>query len=317
MKLKTADRSSVMNIYHSVLCIILLVPCLPEGAASAVSPYDELISIQIARTTRSQAMGLSFPSIGEGASTLFINPAGLVAVRGMALYGDYTEGDVLYPNGCARGCLALPLGRFAAGAGFFNKDSGGAGRWNVFLAGAAWRIMEGAKDSFLSIGAAAKIARISGETSSDCDICGPAGTDDTGITADIGVIVRPLPMVSIGCSSANLFEKDFETDGLADGRWRRHTRVGLSWLLQDRIIVSWDRSYYGPMKRDHYGISVRTSVPLELMTGFYDEKITGGVRFTQRRFDLSVAFSPDGDGRLAASVSAEVYFRKRPEEMRQ
>jgi hypothetical protein len=317
MKLKTADRSSAMKICHFVLCVNLLVPCLTVGAAAAVSPYDELIPIQIARTTRSQAMGLSFPSIGEGASALFINPAGLVAVRGLALYGDYTEGTLLYPNGCSRGCLALPFGRFAAAAGFFNKNSGGTGTWNVFLAGAAWRIVEGAKDSFLSIGASAKIARISGEMPSDCDVCGPPGTDDTGVTADIGVIVRPLPMVSIGCSSANLFEKDFETYGLADGRWRRHTRVGVSWLLQDRIIVSWDRSYYGPLKRDHYGISVRTSVPLELMTGFYDEKVTGGMRFTQRMFDLSVAFSPDGEGRLAASFSAEIYFRKKPEEIRQ
>lgn len=317
MKPKTTDRSSAMKNYLFVLCIVLLVPCLPEGTTAAVSPYDELIPIQIARTTRSQAMGLSFPSIGEGASTLFINPAGLVAVRGMALYGDYTEGDVLYPNGCARGCLALPFGRFAAAAGFFNKNSGGAGTWNVFLAGAAWRIVEGAQDSFLSIGATAKIARVSGEISSDCDVCGPAGTGDTGVTADVGVIVRPLPMVSIGCSSANLFEKDFETDGPADGRWRRHTRVGVSWLLQDRIIVSWDRCYYGSMKRNHYGISVRTSVPVELMTGFYDEKVTGGMRFTNRRFDLSAAFSPDGEGRLTASFSAEIYFRKRPEEIRQ
>ncbi len=317
MKLKTADRSSAMKYYHFVLYVNLLVQCLSEGAAASVSPYDELIPIQIARTTRSQAMGLSIPSIGEGASTLFMNPAGLVAVRGMALYGDYTEGGALYPNGCARGCLALPFGRFAAAAGFFDKNPVGAGRWNVFLAGAAWRIVEGAKDSFLSIGAAAKVARISDEVPSDCGICGPAGTDDTGVTADIGIIVRPLPMVSIGCSSANLFEKDFETVGLADGRWRRHTRVGVSWLLQDRIVVSWDRSYYGPMKRDHYGISVRTSVPLELMTGFYEEKVTGGMRFTQRRFDISVAFSPDGEGRLAASVSAEIYFRKRPEEIRQ
>ncbi len=261
-------------------------------------------------------MGLSFSSLCDDASTLFINPAGLVTTRGIALYGDYTNGADPCSKGYVRGCLALPYERLTVAAGFFRDNMDGGGTWNVLVAGAAWRMTEGAQGSFLSIGADARFGRIAQDVIGSCDVCGPARTADTGLTAGIGIMVRPLPIVSIGCSSENLFEKRFEL-GSAGVTWKRHTRLGISWFLQGRAVISWEREYYGAREINHYGISVRTSVPIELMTGFYEGKVTGGIRWVHRRFDVSIAFSPEDEGRIATSVCAQLFFRKKPDEIHQ
>jgi hypothetical protein len=252
--------------------------------------------------TRSRAMGQAFVSLGDDASTLFINAAGLVTVGSMTLYGDYGEPPDMNVSSSAKGCMVLPVGGVSAGAGWYRLGRTDGITENLFVTGIAKTLLRGTQGSFLSVGATLRAGRILSDP-----VCGTCGgrISESAITGDLGVMLRPLPILSIGYSMVNVRNAGF---GFIGASWPRTSRWGVSYFWEEKVVISYGQEHAGGETRRQYGFSVRTALPLELMGGFSDGNVSGGMRLLIDRFRASAAFSSSERYGVEFTVSLEILF---------
>jgi len=253
---------------------------------------------------RSQAIGGAFVSLAEGPASVFVNPAGIISGASPALYVDYAE-----PAG-VRGGRDWRLALCAGGAdtrgafGWYRRDSGG-GSDDLLAVSLAHRPVEGTQGSFLSFGASATLgsASVPGSNSAARDSRWKA-------SADAGVVLKPLPVVAIAYSAGNI--ADAHPGGGAGGDpWRREQRWGVSYFWEDRIVLSFASVRRAGLTTLHYGIGVKTAVPLELFSGFSDGRATGGARWTGSRIAATIAFAAEKGGGVTWTAACEARFPER------
>ncbi len=245
-------------------------------------------------------MGQAFVSLGDDASTVFINPAGLVTVGSMSLYGDYGEPPDVNVSSEAKGCMVLPVGGISAGAGWYRLGRTDGVTENLFVAGIARTLLRGTQGSFLSVGASLRTGRILSDP-----ICGACGgrISESAITGDLGVMLRPLPILSLGYSVINVRKAGFDIEGES---WPRTSRWGVSYFWEEKVVISYGQEHTGGETKRQYGFSVRTALPLELMGGFSDGNVSGGVRLLIDRFRAGAAFTSSERYGVEFSVSLEI-----------
>ena len=255
---------------------------------------------------RSQAMGGAFVALGDDGSTLFHNPAGLAGIGSVCLYGDYGNTSGCRERGEAKIDVVFPAGMTVFGAGWQRLGLEGAPTENLFIAGVARRILKGARGSFLSVGASFRLWRLSCES-----ICGSGARSSTGseATGDFGVMLRPVPVLSLGYSVENIREVDLDITDNGSAR-RRVSRWGISCFLEKTVIVSFEQEHLPGRVVRHYGFSLRTSVPLELMAGFSDENVSGGARWSSDHIRVTVSFISCDDLGIDARASLEILFNR-------
>jgi len=260
--------------------------------------------------TRSIAMGGMFIPLGDDPSTLFANAGGLVTIESPALYGEFAESPGPRYGEESRVVLVYPFPRFTAGTGWYRRGIEESGDEDLIVTGVAATLITNTQGSFLSIGAAAKIGRISYESSCDC---AGGGTSETETAFDLGVMFRPLPVISIAYVISNERDIDFGPPG-EEEPWERAHRLGVAYFWEERVTVGYEYERTGQRTIHHYGFSVRTSTPFELLAGFSDERVYGGIRWVGDRVRLAAAFGPEGDEGIHASVSVEIRLRGVAEE---
>ena len=285
------------------LIVPFLFSCLLASRAEARFEGAPAVS-------RSQATGGAFVSLADDASALFVNPAGIVLAGPFAGYFDYDE-----PAGAAgtwesRLAACMSAGRTSFGLGWYSLGREG-GEDDLFLAGAAYRLLEGTQGSLISFGANAAVGRSSREGTA----C-PAGyapcrsqASPARLAGDVGVIVRPLPVISLAYSAENVFAADGSGGG-GQAPWPRLQQWGVSYFWQERVVLSFAGQHANGKSTYHYGISVKTAVPIELMAGFSDARATGGVRWTGSRFGAVIAFSADEAQRVTWTAGFEMRIRR-------
>jgi len=256
---------------------------------------------------RIRAMGGAFASLGDDIAALAVNPAGLVTTGGTVFSGGYTErggGD-----GPWTGSIAAAHERWGT---VFAAAASRTGRSDdtiegLLVAGAARNLIEGSAGSFLSVGAAVRVGRISFDWEPECPLCSGARISRTAATADAGLMIRPLPFISLAVASDNLFETRFDV-GADEVPWERTVRYGAAWLHEDRFTVTWERRHMGDRVSEHFGFGVRTALPLEIMAGFTSERVSGGVRWDGGGWRAAAAFSQEPAETIEVSVSLEFFF---------
>jgi hypothetical protein len=263
-------------------------------------------------SARSTALGGMFTPLGDDPSTLSINCAGLVNSASLALYGDFAEAS---DDGYGAGTMIAVVYRvpwFTMGAGWYRRDAsaGGIEDENLLVAGVARKLISNVGGSYLSVGAAVKVGRIAYESSCDCP---GGGSAESNVTGDFGLILRPLPVISIGYSMLNAMETEFEDHSPARS-WSRVSRWGISYFWEERVIVGFEQQRWGGSTTYHYGIAVRTSTPVEILAGFDDGDVQGGIRWVDETVRVSAAFGSDGDGGVHARASIEVSIGKTDDE---
>ena len=274
------------------------------AAAAAETPSSFGASIP---STRLQAMGGAFSPLGDDITALAVNPAGLVTTGGTVLYGGYAE----------RGGSGRPwTGSFAAAherwSTVFCAAASRTGRSDgtvegLIVAGAARNIIEGSAGSFLSVGAAVRIGRVSFDWEPECPLCSGERRSSTVATADAGLMIRPLPFISLAVASDNLFETGFDV-GADEIPWHRTVRFGAAWLHEDRFAVTWEQRRTGGRASGHFGFGIRTALPLEIMAGYSSERVSGGIRWDGGRWRAAAAFSEEPAETIEVTVSLEVFF---------
>jgi hypothetical protein len=252
--------------------------------------------------TRSIALGGMFVALGDDPSTLFVNPSGLVTAESPILYGEFAESPGSRYGEETRIAAVYPFSRFTVGTGWYRRGIEEGGNEDLMIAGIASTLLTNTQGSFLSVGAAAKIGRLSYESSCEC---AGSGTAQTEATFDLGVMFRPLPVISIAYSLSNARDIDLGPPG-EEEPWERSQRWGIAYFWEERVTVGYEHERTGGQTVHHYGFSVRTSTPIELMAGFSDERVYGGIRWIGERLRLAASFGPDGDDGVHASASAEI-----------
>ena len=258
--------------------LFLAIAALPFAYGSpAIARFE-----RTDRTARSSAVGGAAVSFAEGAYALFVNPAGLASIEGLEAYADYAEPCEMPFAREMRLAIGGNAGFARCGLGWYRLDGENFGE--DFLAAAVSRtLVAGTQGSYIAIGAAAVAGRSSGAAP---EILNGSWAP---VSADVGIVIRPLPAFSFGYAAGNVFDRD--ADAADPLRWGRSTRWGASYFWENTITVSLARSSSGGVARGHFGVSARAAPPLELMFGLSDGRATGGLRWSGPRLRSSVAFA--------------------------
>ncbi|RJR26158.1 MAG: hypothetical protein C4574_07730 [Candidatus Latescibacterota bacterium] len=261
-------------------------------AAPAHGRFD-----RTALAARGAAAGGATVSCANGIDAIFVNPAGLASVGGLEAYADYAEPGLPAVSRETRLALGGGAGFASFGVGWYRLAGDAAGE-DFIAAGAARTVVSGTQGSYIAIGASAVAGRAAASAPN------PSSESEwTPVGADIGVIVRPLPVVSFGYAAGNLFDRDADDGG--SGGWGRTVRWGFSYYWENAVTLSFARSASGGETAQHFGIAARAAVPVELIFGLSSGKASGGVRWTGRRLRACVAFVPGEPSGATWMISCE------------
>jgi hypothetical protein len=273
----------------------LLISCFIASHAVAQSERSSVVC-------RSRAAGGTFVSLADDASALFVNPAGTTMASNLAAYLDYSEPPGIDGSRESRLALAARARVMSFALGLHRLDSDG-GSFDLFIVNAAHRLIEGSQGSFISFGANAAVGRSTYEQTH-----GGGADSRWKITGDLGLIVRPLPVISFGYAAGNVCGARF-VDATGEESRRIVQRWGASYFWEDRVILSFAGERIDGKTTLHYGLSAKTAVPVELLMGFSGERASGGIRWNGARWGAVIAFSEDDAQRVAWTGGFEVKMR--------
>ncbi|MDZ7860216.1 MAG: hypothetical protein U5O15_06060 [Candidatus Krumholzibacteriota bacterium] len=269
--------------------------------AVCVSVCSRSASAYIIRTTRSESMGGTRESFNNDASVIFLNPAAVSNIDVPLFYFDYTGNHI---SGM-KGAFVYPLKEMEMGFSFYRRRNKLNEAAESVAAGISKKLFSGTPSTYLEIGATLRIDRFIFDIYSGCSSCNETRVSDSDITGDIGIIIRPVPPVSFRYTAAGLRERnklDYDSDVLSErGSW-----FGATLYLKEKLLVSWEGEYRGSHLINHYGFCLETGAPLELMAGFSEGFISGGVRLRWNFIRSSVAFFRNNKGNIQGRVSLEL-----------
>ncbi len=257
-------------------------------------------------SARARGIGGAFSPVGDDATAIFVNPAALVLYENAAFIGEYhisgVEGGYdAWGLASAARAFGMVLGAGAAGA-----SVPGGTRTSRFTASVSRNLVTGSAGSFLSVGISGTAGRLSlpADTGEGCVPCGSGRRSKASATMDAGMMIRPLPFISISFSILNAAGSDLGPD--AEFEWKRETRYGIAWIHENRIIVAWEDRRSEGVDNGHFGVSVRTAVPVEVMAGMTGEKVSGGMRWDGGAWRASISFSQEEEGVIMTSLAFEI-----------
>ncbi|MBD3179098.1 MAG: hypothetical protein GF417_05615 [Candidatus Latescibacteria bacterium] len=239
------------------------------------------------------------------ASSGFLNPAAIGAGSLPVLYADYfTTGGVSGFTGAAE---INPFSRL--NLSFMGRRSeGGVAVYGMGIAG---QLLSGAPDTYLNIGGAARLVNGLEKGQERCAVCGENGGSgaETGAFS-AGVIFRPFPSFSLRYIGEWALDSGYHQ--LFEGS--DYHRVGISFYFLPGLMISLEREFREELTLDHFGFNLRTGLPLEIMTGYSNGSVSGGVRLAWKAIRASAVFSQDeGDGirtRVSMEFSPELDGRR-------
>ncbi len=240
-------------------------------------------------------MGGALVPFAEGPASVFVNPAGMAVITGLGAYADYAEPRRRAGAREMRFAAAGDAGPACVGLGWY-RLAGGELDEDVVMAGAARTIVEGTPGSYIAVGASAVFGRASAGSGR------PDGRTDSGMSADLGVIVRPLPVLSFAYAAGNVFRADIGAGGRSGSG---SSRWGIAYFWENIFILSFARGTVDGETKQHFGVSARTAVPVELMFGLSGGEAGGGVRWNGKRFRAGVSFASHREGGATWMISCE------------
>lgn len=247
----------------------------------------------------------------DGASVLFINPAGLTSYMLTAVYGEYSRSGEYDGWDRWRFAAVVSRGNSSLGIGCFRGDLRGERTDEVYSISFGRRVMEGATDTYISIGGRFCYGRVTRE---DLNRYSNGERSDSDINGSIGIIVRPLPVVSFGYAIENIRETDFQFSSGSE-KWGRINRWGFAYYWENRVILSYQRENRSGNVSNHYGFSASTALPLKIMAGFSEGDVYGGLAWKIGHYRGIFSFSPAKGGEVAINISLEYLFGRIAQEL--
>ncbi|MFO7914085.1 MAG: hypothetical protein R6U43_00125 [Candidatus Krumholzibacteriales bacterium] len=246
------------------------------------------------QSTRSEAMGGVRVQFNGEASSGFLNPAAMGSMGSPVFYLDYTGEDESEIKGAAD---IRPLRKLNISflAGSRERQIG------IFGLGFAARLLTGTPNTYLNAGASAKM--LTGINDEREYSCCAEGLNDGGETGSIsaGIIFRPFPSFSIRYVGEWVADSVYrDVTGTGDNH-----RAGITFHILSAVFISLEREFLDEGSVSHYGFNLQTVLPIEIMTGINDGRVSGGLRLSWRFLNSSVVFSENEDGGLHTRFSLE------------
>jgi hypothetical protein len=276
---------------YSLIAVVVI--CLLVWAGSSFG-----VTLQ---ATRSEAMGGTRTAFPDEASVVFLNPAAISNIDETLFYSDYSNNRIRE----VKAAFVVPLEKLGIGLSLCSRRNDENEAADYIAAGVSKIIFSGTPDTYIEIGANFRIERFAFDFYSGCSACGKTRLSESDVTGDIGIILRPLPVVSFRYIDERVRKTD-KLDYDSDIIGEKGRRVGATLYLRDKLVVSWGREYRDSSVINHYGFCLKTGVPLELMAGFSGGEISGGARLKWGFLRVSFAFSQDGKEGIHQRISFEI-----------
>jgi hypothetical protein len=240
---------------------------------------------------RALSVGQAFVSVADDASALYWNPAGLVQLpqhEAMLSYEQPLDLDGLRGGFAAAVLHTRPL---SFGLGWQHQSLADAAREDLVYIGLAHTAVRRSLGAFVSAGATLKLAHVGLDRDAFADVPGLSG-GQTRWTADLGLLLVPIPNVTAGVAVRNLGRPQFdlleggerttlqnETEWGVSLRWRED-----AWLHVARV------RHPGGDAVTKLGAEMRIAGVLDVRAGYGREQVTGGVGIGWSGWQLDSAF---------------------------
>jgi len=251
-------------------------------------------------STSSVSLSCAYVSLADDPSAIFINPGGLVQLDKYELYTDSNGGVHSRVDRSARVAGTIKLKQLVLAGGFYYGFDEKYNQSRTSLA-IAYTFLKGTVGSFLSGGLSFDYMTASGEGVSTV---GNGGDSDRIFTVSIGTMIRPLPVVSLALSILNL--PDISPRRFNANYWKRCMLWGVSYFWREKVTILYEQEIIEREVTHHYGFVLKTASPIELMSGFSNGRIAGGVRWRGSFFNISCAFISNKSDPVTYSVSVEI-----------
>jgi len=283
-----------MKFQSFYITVLYLFLTFSNSIASIISSTDSPMAI---------SLGGAFGPIADDGSALFLNPAGPARCESPGFYLDCVREASLGPSRSVKLSIALPVRRFVFASGWYRGSGDGHIEDRISM-GVSRMLIKGTVGSFLSTGMTVDFARVAID-----DAFEPGGDSRSGYTASFGVMLRPLPVFSFSCSILNAGGVEFKEDDVEN--WPRSVRWGAAYFWRQKVSLVFEQDRRGGEVYNRYGFILKTSLPVELMGGFYRERVSAGVRWSSDTFSAICAFSSNRGSKITISLGIEYTIGKK------
>ncbi len=257
--------------------LIAAVLLFPVGAGAY---FDRVVT-----SSRTLSMGGAFVAISDDPSATLLNPAGLAQAKNHAFLFSLTKPYGLSDLEESYFAAALPVKIGVVGLSWHRFSLGGVSSEDLFTIGFGRDYIRTSLDASLSFGGSIDVARVS--YSAD-----PYQDSKAKVTASLGVLLRPFPIIGIGYSVRNIGRGSFDfvpggggtpiktlhTWGIAY-HWEQVTFVFERQLSQNR---EW---------KSNMGLEMRVLSSLRIRSGFDGSDVTGGIGLYVSRVCVDIGVS--------------------------
>ncbi|UCE04309.1 MAG: hypothetical protein JSW67_07120 [Candidatus Latescibacterota bacterium] len=285
------------RVYGSLVALCLL--------AAPASAYFESSEVG----TRALALGNNFVSVAEDASALYWNPAGLARVprHELLLTLDHT-GDLEGLRRSFAGAV-LHTSPVSFGVGWNAVRLDGALREDLFYLSASRILVRRPLGAYIAAGGTLKLAHVGVDTEGFESVPG-LRADETRLTGDLGVLLSPIPNVTVGATWRNLGQPQFDLvqggtkttlqDELEWGvslRWRANAELHFSRVRHARIDAV-----------NKLGVEVTIAGHLEARVGVSRNVVAAGVGITWRSWQIESSFYAHEDLGVTTRIGLRFAF---------
>jgi hypothetical protein len=239
---------------------------------------------------RARALGNAYVSVADDPTALAWNPAGLVQLRRQEVLAVLDQSPDL--QDVASGWLgaALHAPWFSGGIGWQHVAVADLAREDVVTLGLARTVVRRSLGAFVAVGATLKIAHVGLETDAGSGAV-PLRAGATGAAADAGVLLAPIPNITVGAVLRNLGEPRFDlVEGGTATALEREFECGASLRWREDGWLHLARIRRGDMARMRAGAEVRIASVLDVRAGVEGEAVSGGIGLGFGRWRLDSAW---------------------------
>jgi len=281
------------------ICVGLLLAAVP---AAAFFDWHRV-------GTRALALGDNFVSVADDASALYWNPAGLVRVpQHQALFTVERAPDLEGLQHLFAGTV-LHTRFLSAGAGWSATRLEGTLREDLFAVSISRHLVRRTLGAFIAAGATLKVARV-GVDGAEAAAFGGSAPSETHLTGDLGLLLAPIPNVTLGASVRNLGRPRFDlVPGGSVTALESEYEWGVTLRIRPEAQLHFTRSEWaGQPTESRFGAELHVGSSLDLRFGVSRQAVSTGLGVRWRQFRLEPSFRMQRELGLVTRVGLLVGF---------
>lgn len=262
--------------------------------------------------SRALALGNNFVSVAADASALYWNPGGLARLPRHEMFLTLDHSPDLEGLRRAFAALVLHTNPVSFGVGWNSVRLVDTLREDLFYVSVSRLLVRRSLGAFVSAGGTFKIARVGVDTEGLQSVPG-LQPDETRVTGDLGLLLSPIPNVTVGAIWRNIGSPQFDlveggtTTTLADElewgvslRWHANTQLHFSRVRHPHVDAV-----------NKLGFELTIGSRFEARVGVARESVAAGFGILWKSWQLDSSFAADANLGLDTSIGLRYGFGAR------